>query len=377
VYGLAVALENTNLNKQDKFQSSLKGYKYLKESKRLFVGKFIERLFMTVKTYRALVVEEIEEKRFSRSVMEKTIDQLPDGEVLIKVSWSSLNYKDALSASGNRGVTRKYPHTPGIDASGVVEESRSDAFKPGDKVIVTSYDLGMNTSGGFGQYVRVPAAWVVPLPTGLDLRESMIFGTAGFTAGMSIMALAQSVPAGRGDILVTGATGGVGSLSVAILAELGYSVTAVSGKTEGGPFLTGLGARKILSRAEVTVGHERPLLKGVWAGVIDTVGGEILASAVKATDLQGVVTCCGNVASPDLPLTVFPFILRGVSLVGIDSQNCPMEQRLKVWQHLASNWKPAQLNDLCREVSLDELGDEIDLILKGGQTGRVIVRMDS
>jgi putative YhdH/YhfP family quinone oxidoreductase len=332
---------------------------------------------MAVKTYRALVVEEIEEKRFSRSVMEKTIDQLPDGEVLVKVSWSSLNYKDALSASGNRGVTKKFPHTPGIDAAGVVEESRSDAFNPGDKVIVTSYDLGMNTSGGFGQYIRVPAAWVVPLPTGLGLRESMIFGTAGFTAGMSILALVQSVPVDRGEILVTGATGGVGSLSVAILAELGYSVTAVSGKTEAGPFLTGLGARKILSRAEATAGHERPMLKGIWAGVIDTVGGEILASAVKATDLQGVVTCCGNVASPDLPLTVFPFILRGVSLVGIDSQNCPMEQRLKVWQHLASNWKPARLNDLCREVSLDELGDEIDLILKGGQTGRVIVRMDS
>lgn len=331
---------------------------------------------MAVITYRALVVDEIEEKRFSRSIMEKTIDQLPDGEVLIKVSWSSLNYKDALSASGNRGVTKKFPHTPGIDASGVVEESRSEAFQPGDKVIVTSYDLGMNTSGGFGQYIRVPAAWVVPLPPGLDLRESMIFGTAGFTAGMSIMALIQNVPADRGDILVTGATGGVGSLSVALLAGLGYSVTAVSGKTEAEPFLTGLGARKILSRDEATVGHERPLLKGVWAGVIDTVGGEILATAIKSTDLQGVVTCCGNVASPDLPLTVFPFILRGVSLVGIDSQNCPMEHRRKVWQHLASDWKPAQLDDLCREVSLDELGDEIELILRGGQTGRVIVRMD-
>ena len=331
---------------------------------------------MAVTTYRALVVDEIEEKRFSRSIVEKTIDQLPDGEVLIKVSWSSLNYKDALSASGNRGVTKKFPHTPGIDASGVVEESRSEAFQPGDKVIVTSYDLGMNTSGGFGQYIRVPAAWVVPLPPGLDLRESMIFGTAGFTAGMSIMALIQNVPADRGDILVTGATGGVGSLSVALLAGLGYSVTAFSGKTEAEPFLTGLGAKKILSRDEAIVGHERPLLKGVWAGVIDTVGGEILATAIKSTDFQGVVTCCGNVASSDLPLTVFPFILRGVSLVGIDSQNCPMEHRRKVWQHLASDWKPAQLDDLCREVSLDELGDEIELILRGEQTGRVIVRMD-
>ncbi|MGB3213049.1 MAG: YhdH/YhfP family quinone oxidoreductase [Desulforhopalus sp.] len=332
---------------------------------------------MVVKTYRAMVIEETGDKGFSRSITEKKTDQLPEGEVLIKVSWSSLNYKDALSASGNRGVTKKYPHTPGIDASGIVEESRSDAFEPGDKVIVTSYDLGMNTSGGFGQYIRVPAAWVVPLPVGLDLRESMIFGTAGFTAGMSVMALVQSIPADRGDVLVTGATGGVGSLAVALLAHLGYSVTAVSGKKEAESFLTDLGARKILARNEVAVGVDRPLLKGVWAGVVDTVGGEILASAIKSTDLQGVVTCCGNVASPDLPLTVFPFILRGVSLVGIDSQNCPMEKRQKVWQHLASDWKPSQLNALCREVGLDDLGSEIDLILKGGQTGRVIVRMDA
>jgi putative YhdH/YhfP family quinone oxidoreductase len=191
------------------------------------------------------------------------------------------------------------------------------------------------------------------------------------------MALTRCVPPGRGEILVTGATGGVGSLSVALLAGLGYSVTAVSGKTEAEPFLKTLGARKVLSRSEATAGQERPLLKGVWAGVVDTVGGEILASAIKSTDLQGVVTCCGNVASPNLPLTVFPFILRGVTLVGIDSQNCPMDQRSKVWQYLASDWKPAQLNELSREVSLDQLEGEIELILRGGQTGRVIVKMDS
>lgn len=332
---------------------------------------------MATKTFRALVVEEIGEKRFSRSITQKTIDQLPDDEVLVKVHWSSLNYKDALSASGNRGVTRKYPHTPGIDAAGVVEESRNEAFKSGDKVIVTSYDLGMNTSGGFGQYIRIPAAWVVPLPAGLDLRESMILGTAGFTAGMSVMALTHCVPADRGNILVTGATGGVGCLSTAILAGLGYTVSVVTGKADAEPFLTGLGARQILSRAEATAGNERPMLKGIWAGVIDTVGGDILATAIKSCDLQGVVTCCGNVASADLPLTVFPFILRGVSLLGIDSQNCPMERRKKVWQHLASDWKPVGLNKLCREVSLDELDREIDLILKGEQTGRVIVKMDS
>ena len=332
---------------------------------------------MAAKTYRSMVVEEIGDKRFSRSITKKSIDQLPDGEVLIKVHWSSLNYKDALSASGNRGVTRKYPHTPGIDAAGVVEESRNNAFSPGDKVIVTSYDLGMNTSGGFAQYIRVPAAWVVPLPAGLDLRESMIFGTAGFTAGMSVLALTHCVPADRGNILVTGATGGVGCLSVALLSGLGYSVAAVTGKAEAESFLTDIGARQILSRGEVITGNERPLLKGIWAGVIDTVGGDMLATAIKSTDLQGVVTCCGNVASPDLPLTVFPFILRGVALLGIDSQNCPMERRLKVWQHLASDWKPTGLNKLCREVLLDEVDGEIDLILKGGQTGRVIVKIDS
>lgn len=332
---------------------------------------------MTTETFRAMVVEEIGEKRFSRVITQKTIDQLPEGEVLVRVQWSSLNYKDALSASGNRGVTRKYPHTPGIDASGVVEQSRSSAFRPGDEVIVTSYDLGMNTAGGFGQYIRVPAAWVVPLPAGLALRESMILGTAGFTAGMSVMALIERVAADKGDVLVTGATGGVGSLAAAILAGLGYSVTAVSGKADAKPFLTGLGVQKILSRAEVTAGSERPMLKGVWSGVIDTVGGDILAAAIKATDMRGVVTCCGNVASPDLPLTVFPFILRGVSLIGIDSQNCPMDDRCKVWQHLASDWKPKQLNSLCREVFLDGLEEEIELILRGGQTGRVIVNMAS
>lgn len=323
----------------------------------------------------AMVVEESGEKRFVRAIVDKSIDQLPDGEVLVKVAYSSLNYKDALSAIGNRGVTRHYPHTPGIDASGVVEQSTSKEFRAGDKVIVTSYDLGMNTSGGFGQYIRVPAGWVVPLPPGLDLKEGMILGTAGFTAGMSVAALNKVVPPGRGSILVTGATGGVGSLSIAILAKLGYSVTAVSGKVGAAVFLNSLGAENIISRQEAMEGHERPMLKGLYAGVIDTVGGEILAAAVKSTEPNGVITCCGNVASPNLPLNVFPFILRGVSLVGIDSQNCPMEQRQWVWQKLSKEWKPDNLNDMYREVDLAGLGDEIDLILKGGQQGRVIVNL--
>ncbi len=322
-----------------------------------------------------MVVEEGGENFFSRKIVEKLFVDLPAGEILVKVLWSSLNYKDALSATGNRGVTRKFPHTPGIDAAGVVEESSCDEFRVGDEVIVTSYDLGMNTSGGFAEYIRVPAAWVVPLPAGLDLRESMIFGTAGFTAGISVDALTKTISPDRGEILVTGATGGVGSLAVAILAKLGYSVVAVSGKPEAAQFLSSLGASRILSRGEACEGSGKPLLKGVWAGVIDTVGGEILAAAIKSTNLQGIVTCCGNVASPELPLNVFPFILRGVSLVGIDSQNCPMELRKKIWHKLATQWKVAQLNDLCREVSLADMEGEIGLILQGRQKGRVLVKI--
>lgn len=322
-----------------------------------------------------MVVEESGDKQFSRKILSKSLQSLPEGEVLVKVLWSSLNYKDALSASGNRGVTRKYPHTPGIDATGVVTESCSAAFAPGDNVIVTSYDLGMNTSGGFAEYIRIPAAWVVPLPAGLSCRESMIFGTAGLTAGMSVDALCKVISPEKGEVLVTGATGGVGSLAVAILAKLGYKVAAVSGKPEAGEFLIRLGASRVVSRAEALEGRDKPLLKGAWAGVIDTVGGEILATAIKSMHPQGVATCCGNVASPELPLNVFPFILRGVSLLGIDSQNCPMGYRKEIWRKLAMEWKPAQLNDLCREVALDGLDREIELILKGGQKGRVLVKI--
>jgi acrylyl-CoA reductase (NADPH) len=330
---------------------------------------------MASKRFKAMVVKETGDKAFVRSLAEKSIDDLPAGEVLVKVSWSSLNYKDALSASGNKGVTRNYPHTPGIDVAGIVEESQSSSFSPGDKVIVTSYDLGMNTSGGFSEYVRVPAAWVILLPKGLDLRESMILGTAGFTAGMSVFALSQSVSKEEGDVLVTGATGGVGSLAITILCNLGYSVVAVSGKAEAEPFLLNLGVKRILSREEASDTSGKPLQKTIWSGVIDTVGGELLATAIKSTDFQGVVTCCGNVASPSLPLTVFPFILRGVSLVGIDSQNCPMDHRKKVWGKLATEWKPTQLDAVAKEVSLCDLDQEIELILKGGQLGRVVVKV--
>ncbi len=330
---------------------------------------------MQDRTYRAMVVEEDESGKFRRSLKKLELQPLDPEEVLVRVQWSSLNYKDALSATGNRGVTRNYPHVPGIDCSGVVEKSRSDSFAPGDQVIVTSYDLGMNTPGGFSEYVKVPAAWVVPLPSGLSLKEAMAFGTAGFTAGMSVAALTHCMAPERGEVLVTGATGGVGCLSVAILAKLGYSVVAASGKSDADAFLKDLGAARVVSREEVLKGKERPLLKTTWAGVVDTVGGEILATAIKATDLGGVVTSCGNVPSAELVLNVYPFILRGVSLVGIDSQNCPMVRRRKIWESLAEEWKPPRLLELSRVVQLDELDREIDLILQGGQSGRVVVKI--
>ena len=326
-------------------------------------------------SYKALIVEEPEKNNFVRRIKNANINDLPKGDVLIRVLYSSLNYKDALSATGNRGVTRQYPHTPGIDAAGIVEESLVDTIKKGEKVIVTSYDLGMNTSGGFGQYIRVPKDWVVKLPDGLDLKQSMIFGTAGFTAGMSIFKLIQTIRPEHGDILVTGATGGVGSLASGILSHLGYCVTAVSGKTDTS-LLNNLGVKTIISRNDFLENTNPPILKPQWAGVIDTVGGEILATAIKSTKQDGIVTCCGNVASPDLPINVFPFILRGISLLGIDSQHCPMAFRSMVWKNLAADWKFDYLDSLYEEIVLDQLNDKIQLILKGELKGRTLVNLD-
>ena len=327
---------------------------------------------MKNKTFKAFIVEESSDKIFSHGIKEASIDDLPQGEVLIRVNYSSLNYKDALSASGNKGVTRKYPHTPGIDASGIVEHSQTKNFKKGDPVIVTSYDLGMNTPGGFGQYIHVPANWVVPLPKGLSLEQSMILGTAGFTAAMSVERLVSGVSPDQGTILVTGATGGVGSLAVAILVKLGYGVAGVSGKPDTG-FLKGLGAKEIIARDTFLEDSAPLLLKPRWAGVIDTVGGNILATAIKSTHEGGIVTCCGNVSSPDLPINVFPFILRGISLFGIDSQHCHMALRQRLWRNLSTDWKPDNLESLSSKIGLKDLGPSIGLILKGQLKGRTLV----
>lgn len=331
---------------------------------------------MTAKTFKALVVSETENKQYQREILTKPVDDLPPGDVLVEVHYSSLNYKDALSASGNKGVTRKYPHTPGIDAAGVVAQSTDAAFKPGDEVIVTSYDLGMNTAGGFGQYIRVPAGWVVPLPAGISLKESMCYGTAGFTAALSVFQLTEhGVLPEHGEVLVSGATGGVGGIAVAILTKLGYSVAAVNGKTDRSAYLKSIGARRIISIEEATDTSGRPLLRSLWAGSIDAVGGDILATAIKSMNANGVVTTCGNAASHELPINVYPFILRGVTLVGIDSQNCPMPARRAAWQKLAGEWKIPMMETIVEEITLAELDQTIGRMLKRERQGRAVINL--
>ena len=325
-------------------------------------------------TFKAFRVEE-KDGNFVGSTKEVAFNRLNDNEILVRVHFSSLNYKDALSASGNKGVTKNYPHTPGIDAAGIIEKSHSALFKKGDKVIVTSYDLGMNTDGGFAEYIQVPAEWAVKLPEKMTLKEAMIYGTAGLTAGISVLRLTELIKPEDGKIAVSGATGGVGALSVAILNKLGYSVVAITGKETERDYLMNLGAKEIILRSEIENFDKKPLLKPLFAGAIDTVGGVILENIIKSTHSIGVVTCCGNVASPKLDLTVFPFILRGVTLIGIDSQNYPMKYREIVWNKLADEWKPKQLEYTCNEIKLEDLPHKIELMLSGRLKGRTILTL--
>ena len=316
-----------------------------------------------------------EDGKFEQRIVERITEDLPEGEVLIQVHYSSLNYKDALSASGNRGVTRNYPHTPGVDASGIVAASTDPDFKAGDSVIVTSYDLGMKTDGGFGEYIRVPAAWVLPLPEGLTLQEAMIYGTAGFTAAQSFWELETAgCKPENGPVLVTGAAGGVGSIAVRLLLKAGYEVAAVSGHDTGKSLLKELGVQQILDREDVVDDSNRPLLKTQWNGVIDNVGGLPLSTALKTTKPGGVITTCGNVAGAELSTTVFPFILRGLRLIGIDSQNCPHTLRKQLWQHLATDWKLPSLKVGLKEVSMEGILNEIELILRSEVKGRIVLR---
>lgn len=312
--------------------------------------------------------------KIGAAVREVTLDELPPGDVVIRVAYSSLNYKDALAATGHPGVTRKLPHVPGIDASGVVVADASGKLAAGDEVLVTGYGLGEDRWGGWCAYVRMPAENVVPLPKGLSLLESMIYGTAGFTAGQSLSAiLERGIEPGQGPVVVTGASGGVGSLAVALLAKAGFEVFAVTGKPEAHAMLARLGAAGILSREDVDDRSGKPLLSSRWAAAVDTVGGNILATILRSAEHRAVICACGLVAGVELPITVYPFILRGVSLVGIDSAKCPWDARMKIWQHLASDWKVANLEHIAKRVNLSQLGHEVQEILAGRVMGRVVV----
>jgi acrylyl-CoA reductase (NADPH) len=327
-------------------------------------------------SFKAMVVSETGDNKFVRTIAQRDLSDLPSGELIVQVKYSSLNYKDALSASGNKGVTRKYPHTPGIDAGGVVVDCSNRTFAVGDEVIVMGFDLGMNTPGGFGQYISVPSGWAVKLPQGLSLRDSMSYGTAGLTAALCVMRLlAYGLTKEQGEVLVTGATGGVGSIAVSILAKLGFKLVAATGKTEEKDFLIGLGAKAVIPREEANDTSGRPLQKGRWAGVVDTVGGNILATAIKTAKYGGLVAACGNAMSADLAVSVYPFIIRGVSLLGVDSVEIPMNARVRAWQKLAQEWKLDLSGDLVTECSLEELDPKIGQILKGGIRGRVVVNL--
>jgi acrylyl-CoA reductase (NADPH) len=326
--------------------------------------------------FKALVVNFDENKKIYRSIINRSIDQLPKGDVLIRVYYSSINYKDILSASGNLGVTRKYPHTPGIDAAGIVVTSISDQFKKGDKVIVISHDLGMNTPGGFGEYISVPSSWISKLPSNLTLKESMILGTAGFTAGICIQELLyQKITPDLGPIIVSGATGGLGSIAINILSKLGYFVIASSGKAESINFLKLIGSSEIVGRDILDDNSKMPQLKERWIAGIDTLGGNSLSTMIKSCKKYGTIISTGNIASQNLETSILPFILRGIKLIGINSEYKNNLERDFIWKQLANAWKPDNLQDIVTLCPLNDLNNKIDNFLNGRQVGRVVVSL--
>ncbi|MEK5080806.1 acryloyl-CoA reductase [Solibacillus sp. FSL W7-1436] len=325
--------------------------------------------------FKALVVNN--EEQFTVDVKELSLNDLPEGDVLLKVEYSSINYKDSLAAIPDGNIVKSYPFVPGIDLAGTVISSENPQFKEGDKVIATSYEIGVSHFGGYSEYARIPSEWLVPLPEGLSLKEAMVIGTAGFTAALSVQRLEENnVTPDKGKVLVTGSTGGVGSFAVSILSKLGYEVEASTGKESEHGFLKSLGATSIVPREEVYDGKVRALGKQKWAAAVDPVGGEPLASLLSQIHYGGSVAVSGLTAGTKLPSTVFPFILRGVNLLGIDSVYCPMDTRLKVWNRLATDFKPDNLEQLIQqEITLEQLPEALPTLLKGQAKGRTIVKL--
>jgi acrylyl-CoA reductase (NADPH) len=328
--------------------------------------------------YKALLITETPAGKFERQIVEKPIDDLPAGDVLVRVHYSALNYKDGLSATGHKGITRKFPHTPGIEAAGRVVESKSEQFKEGSEVFVTGYDLGMNTAGAFAEYIRVPAEWLINKPSLLSCKDCMTIGTAGFTAAYALykMELMGQTP-DYGPIVVTGSTGGVGSLAVSILAKAGYEVIAVTGKKEAEEYLRFLGAARIEPREFLNDSLGKPLSRAMWAGAIDTVSGTMLTTLLKRCRRDGNVVATGLLSSIHFATTIYPFILNGVNLLGIGAGQTPMSLRLKLWDKLINEWNICdKLPAIAKEIGLEELKDTyIDAILSGKTRGRVVVKL--
>lgn len=330
-------------------------------------------------TFKAYVVQEQGEGNFVGSVAERSMDDLPSGDVVINVDYSSVNYKDALSATGNPGVTRNYPHTPGIDAVGTVESSTDPHYEPGDEVIVMGYDLGMNTSGGFSEKIRVPGDWVVRCPAGLSAEEAMVFGTAGFTAAMCVDTLLQvGIAPQQGPVLVTGATGGVGIVAVWLLKNLGFDVIASTGKTDQEALLKQVGAAEVIGREVLLENAKRPMHKPQWAAAVDTVGGDVLGNIIKSIQYGGSVACCGMVAGHEVQTSVFPFILRGVNLLGVDSVELPLDVKQDIWNMIGKDWKFPNFSDFKQAVSqniaLTDLPAAIEQVISGQHCGRYVVK---
>jgi acrylyl-CoA reductase (NADPH) len=328
--------------------------------------------------FKSLLITETPQGKFERSIVDKSVDDLPKGDVLIRVHYSALNYKDGLSATGHKGITKKFPHTPGIEAAGKVEHSSVPQFKTGNSVFITGYDLGMNTAGAYADYIRVPADWVMHKPSMLSCKDCMTIGTAGFTAAYALhkMELMGQTPS-YGPIVVTGATGGVGSLSVAILAKAGYEVIAVSGKKEATDYLKFLGASRVEPREFLNDTLGKPLSRAIWAGAIDTVSGTMLTTLLKRCRRDGNVVATGLLSSIHFATTIYPFILNGVNLLGIGAGQTPMSLRVKLWSKLVNEWNVSdKLSAISHEIGLTELKDTyIDAILSGKTKGRVVVKL--
>ncbi len=325
--------------------------------------------------FKAYRIREVEKKVVAR-FEELALEDLDEGEVVARVAYSSVNYKDALAATGAGKIVRRFPCVGGIDLSGTVTESADPRFKRGDAIICTSYDLGVAHDGGYAEYARIPAGWVVPMPKGMSLFESMALGTAGYTAGLAVTRMeANGLKPANGPVIVSGATGGVGSIAIDILSRLGYHVVALTGKDGETDYLRKLGAKEVLSRKSLDLSKIKPLDRATWAGAIDNLGGEVLAWMASTMMQDGTIAAIGLAASMSLNTTVAPFILRGVSLLGTDSGSTPMPLRREIWGRLAGDMRPAHLKEMTRTIPFDELPRAFDGLLKGAAKGRIVVDM--